>query len=75
MVTKPADEGATSEKDTGLALVVSGELRNETVLGAEMDSKRLDLHWGSFRAGMKVSDVNGTCAAFFWVSPSSPFVA
>ncbi|KAH6850124.1 glycoside hydrolase family 16 protein [Chaetomium sp. MPI-CAGE-AT-0009] len=33
---------------------------------AELDTERLDLWWGTFRAMMKVSRVGGTCAAFFW---------
>ncbi|KAL2164094.1 hypothetical protein VTH06DRAFT_3308 [Thermothelomyces fergusii] len=33
---------------------------------AELDTRRLDMMWGTFRAMMKVSPVAGTCAAFFW---------
>ncbi|KAK3692663.1 concanavalin A-like lectin/glucanase domain-containing protein [Podospora appendiculata] len=36
------------------------------VSGAEVDSSRLDLSYGTFRALMKMSSVPGTCAAFFW---------
>lgn len=64
--------GTATEGDGGLELVVGGEMSQNAISGAEIDSKRLDLHWGSFRAGMKVTDVNGTCAAFFWVSSSRP---
>jgi hypothetical protein len=70
VVARPRGQGVTREEDAGLELVVGGEMREQAVLGAEIDSKRLDLHWGSFRAGMKVTDVSGTCAAFFWVSVS-----
>ena len=51
----------------GLELLVSSTLSTGSVSGAELDTARLDLHWGSYRAGMKLTDVNGTCAAFFWV--------
>lgn len=54
----------------GLELRVNSSMYNEAVAGAEVDSKRLDLQWGSYRAGMKVTDTIGTCAAFFWVSVS-----
>jgi hypothetical protein len=47
-----------------------GELPQDdnAVPAAELDSARLDLHWGSYRAALKATSVNGTCAAFFWVS-------
>ncbi|GAB7347084.1 hypothetical protein MBLNU459_g3215t1 [Dothideomycetes sp. NU459] len=32
----------------------------------EIDSLRTDIIYGSFRVGMKMSNVSGTCAAFFW---------
>ena len=51
----------------GLELVVDQELVDGHVPGAEIDTARLDIHWGSFRVGMRTTDVNGTCAAFFWV--------
>lgn len=51
----------------GLELVVDQELVDGHVPGAEIDSARLDIHWGSFRVGMRTTDINGTCAAFFWV--------
>jgi beta-glucanase (GH16 family) len=38
------------------------------VRSGEIDSLRRDMRYGSFRVGMKMSDVPGTCAAFFWVS-------
>lgn len=54
--------------DNGLELRVG---RNTTedrlVSSAEIDTKRLDLRWGSYRAGLKLTSVAGTCAAFFWV--------
>lgn len=61
-----------------LGLRVNGSLNNDAVPAAEIDSARLDLHWGSYRTGMKVAGNNGTCSAFFWVSGTShadsPFV-
>lgn len=39
----------------------------------EIDSLRNDIMYGSFRIGMKMSTVSGTCAAFFWVRLSQSF--
>ncbi|XEV05592.1 hypothetical protein FSHL1_010879 [Fusarium sambucinum] len=50
----------------GVELRVGSTISNDTIPGSEIDTKRMDLHWGSFRAGMKLTDVKGTCAAFFW---------
>jgi hypothetical protein len=62
-------EGADEERgNRGLELVVRSELVDGMVPVAELATRRLDLMWGTFRAGMKVSRVGGTCAAFFWVS-------
>ncbi|KAG6033604.1 hypothetical protein E4U41_006866 [Claviceps citrina] len=36
------------------------------ITAAEMDSARMDMFWGSYRAVMKLTRANGTCAAFFW---------
>lgn len=65
----PSEEGSSSRDDLGLGFRVGGALDNNSVPVAELDSTRMDLHWGSYRAGMKVTGVKGTCAAFFWVSP------
>ncbi|KAK5988766.1 hypothetical protein PT974_10255 [Cladobotryum mycophilum] len=51
---------------TGLELRVGSKVVNGAVPVAELDSSRNDLYYGSYRAGMKMTDVNGTCAAFFW---------
>jgi len=51
----------------GLKLVVGSALIGGKVPGAEMDTSRLDMAWGTFRASIKLTDVRGTCAAFFWV--------
>ncbi|KAJ4264747.1 hypothetical protein NW762_004990 [Fusarium torreyae] len=51
----------------GLELRVGSTISNDNaVSGSEIDTSRLDLHWGSFRAGIKLTSTKGTCAAFFW---------
>lgn len=56
------------EKDVpGLGLIVKKDLVDGMVPVAEIDTQRLDLFWGTFRASMKMTNVPGTCAAFFWV--------
>lgn len=61
-----ADKGSSEWYD-GVELSVSAAIVNGGVLAAEMDTMRQDLLWGSFRAGMKLTAVKGTCSAFFWV--------
>lgn len=39
---------------------------SEYVSVAEVDSARSDMLYGSFRAGLQTTAVNGTCTAFFW---------
>ncbi|KFA52775.1 hypothetical protein S40293_01005 [Stachybotrys chartarum IBT 40293] len=56
----------TEDDDTGLGLRVARGTDSEFVPVAEIDTSRVDLLWGSYRAGMKLSGVEGTCAAFFW---------
>lgn len=53
--------------DAGLQLWVSGSQVNGLVPMGEIASKRMDMTYGSFRVGMKVTGVSGTCGAFFWV--------
>ncbi|KAF4333858.1 xyloglucan endo-transglycosylase [Fusarium beomiforme] len=56
-----------SDRAAGLELRVGSEVsKDDAIPASEVDTARLDLHWGSFRAGMKLTDVKGTCAAFFW---------
>ncbi|KAG9716198.1 concanavalin A-like lectin/glucanase, partial [Aureobasidium melanogenum] len=43
-----------------------GSTGDQMVRSGEIDSLRRDMRYGSFRVGMKMSDVAGTCAAFFW---------
>ncbi len=57
----------TREGSLGVDLVVGSTLVDGSVPVAEMDTVRQDILWGSFRAGMKLTNVGGTCAAFFWV--------
>ncbi|CAH0016565.1 unnamed protein product [Clonostachys rhizophaga] len=65
---RPASGGSIdgNANDAGVALRVSSTIEDNLVLSAELDSSRLDLHWGSYRASMKLPQVPGTCAAFFW---------
>lgn len=54
--------------DAGLQLIVRGGVPTDGMIPiAEMSSERTDLWFGSFRAGMKLTGVKGTCGAFFWV--------
>lgn len=57
-----------SDHGDGLQLRVSSDIGEDNkVPASEVDTARLDLHWGSFRAGMKLTETKGTCSAFFWV--------
>ena len=38
----------------------------------EADTFRTDMRYGSFRAGIKATNINGTCGAFFWYTPVVP---
>lgn len=58
--------------DGGLGLTVSHTLVDGMVPVAEIDYYRGDLHYGTFRASLKLSSISGTCAAFFWVCPPFP---
>jgi hypothetical protein len=53
--------------DGGLRLTVGSELVRGMVPTAEVATRRLDMMWGTFRASMRLTGVEGTCAAFFWV--------
>lgn len=55
----------------GVELVVTGGVPSDGYVElAQMDTSRSDMLWGSYRVGMKLSPVAGTCAAFFWVGNS-----
>ncbi|KAK0732766.1 concanavalin A-like lectin/glucanase domain-containing protein [Apiosordaria backusii] len=62
------DAAGQGEDDKGLKLIVrgGGELVENMVPVAEIDTKRLDMYFGTFRASMKITGERGTCAAFFW---------
>jgi hypothetical protein len=63
--TGPSQRGG----DAGLQLYVQGGIpRDGFVPAAQINSVREDMLWGSYRASIKLTDVPGTCAAFFWVS-------
>lgn len=54
--------------DPGIALAVEGGFPSDGhVKTSELDSARVDMFYGSYRARMKMSAIKGTCAAFFWV--------
>jgi len=59
---------ASGANPAGLQLVVRAEQVEDMVPVAEIDTARLDVVFGSYRAGLKLTDVPGTCSAFFWVS-------
>ncbi|KAL6822107.1 glycoside hydrolase family 16 protein [Trichoderma sp. SZMC 28015] len=61
-----SDGSNNSNGGDGVGLVVGSTVWDEAIPVAELDSARKDLHYGSYRAGMKLTAVNGTCAAFFW---------
>ncbi|KAL6786450.1 glycoside hydrolase family 16 protein [Trichoderma sp. SZMC 28012] len=64
--TTESDGSNNSNGGDGVGLVVGSTVWDEAIPVAELDSARKDLHYGSYRAGMKLTAVNGTCAAFFW---------
>lgn len=53
--------------DAGLQLWVRSGHTDNYISGAEMASDSSDALLGSFRIGMKMSNVSGTCGAFFFV--------
>ncbi|KAJ9154854.1 Glycoside hydrolase, family 16 [Pleurostoma richardsiae] len=57
---------ANNVEDAGLQLVVRATQVDDMIPAAEIDTTRLDVWWGTFRASMKLTAVSGTCAAFFW---------
>lgn len=58
----------TNGGEAGLQLIVRGGTPDKGGLipMAELVTSRDDVLYGSFRAGMKITNVNGTCGAFFW---------
>lgn len=58
----------TLSPDPGVQLIVDGGVPTSGyVNGAQMNSAREDLRYGSYRALMKLPSTSGTCSAFFWV--------
>lgn len=58
--------------DPGLELIVSGGgPSNGYVQTAEVDSSRVDLLYGSYRAMIKVPATAGTCSSVYWVINTS----
>ena len=61
--------------DAGLQLIVRGGAPpppGGLIPMAEIVTNRSDLLYGSFRVGMRMTAVNGTCGAFFWVGFHRP---
>ncbi|KAF1345913.1 concanavalin A-like lectin/glucanase domain-containing protein, partial [Delphinella strobiligena] len=46
--------------------IPGSDAEGQMVRIGEIDSLRQDVRYGSFRIGMKMATVEGTCAAFFW---------
>lgn len=72
VISNPAKDGNVSAEgiyggQAGLELYVRklGSDKDHISV-AEVDSKRTDMRYGSFRAGIKATDIDGTCGAFFW---------
>lgn len=61
------ERDGSNNEGGGVELRVGSTVVDDAVSVAEMDTTRQDFHWGSYRAGIKATDVNGTCASFFWV--------
>ncbi|KAF4966791.1 hypothetical protein FSARC_5578 [Fusarium sarcochroum] len=60
-------ESQHSDPEGNLELLVGNAVNKDgAITASEIDTSRRDFHWGSFRAGMKLTSTKGTCAAFFW---------
>ncbi|KAI1505516.1 glycoside hydrolase family 16 protein [Biscogniauxia marginata] len=60
--TGPGSKGG----DAGLQLTVKSEILDNMVQSSELATTDLSYFYGTFRAGIKVTDISGTCSAFFW---------
>ncbi|KAI0435172.1 glycoside hydrolase, family 16 [Xylaria sp. FL1042] len=60
------DGPGTLGLDAGLLLLVRDVKQDDRVPVAEVSTTGLDYFYGTFRAGIKTTDVPGTCSAFFW---------
>ncbi|KAI2639635.1 glycoside hydrolase family 16 protein [Hypomontagnella submonticulosa] len=56
----------TKGGDAGLNLIVRSEIKDGMVTGADVSTTEPQYYHGTFRAGIKVTDIPGTCSAFFW---------
>ena len=62
------DSGSVNGGDAGLQMYVRGGTpANNLVPISEIGTKRKDMHYGSFRTSLKMTDINGTCGAVFYV--------
>ncbi|TQV90499.1 glycoside hydrolase family 16 protein [Cordyceps javanica] len=59
-------DGCANSGAKGMTLRVGSQLSNRAVTSAEMATPSDNMKWGSYRCGMQLSAVNGTCASFFW---------
>ncbi|RYP30782.1 hypothetical protein DL767_006063 [Monosporascus sp. MG133] len=59
---EPGEKGG----DAGAHLVVGSEIVNGMVTTSEIATTDLHFFYGTFRAAIKVTEVAGTCSAFFW---------
>lgn len=55
----------------GLQLQVGGRLLNDMVTVSEVATANLHHTYGTYRASIRVTDVPGTCTAFFWVNTTT----
>ncbi|PSR77982.1 concanavalin A-like lectin/glucanase domain-containing protein, partial [Coniella lustricola] len=61
------DKAGGGADKKGLQITVVGEpTADGDVQGGEIDTARLDVFYGTFRASMKLTGVAGTASAFFW---------
>ncbi|KAI0526626.1 glycoside hydrolase, family 16 [Xylaria bambusicola] len=60
------DGPGTLGLDAGLLLLVRNVMQDDRVPVSEVSTTGLDYFYGTFRAGIKTTDVPGTCSAFFW---------
>ncbi|KAI3336807.1 glycoside hydrolase family 16 protein [Xylariaceae sp. AK1471] len=64
--TRTFDGPGSLGLDAGLLLVVRNVMQDSMVPVAEVSTTDLHYFYGTFRAGIKTTDVPGTCSAFFW---------
>ena len=69
-ISNQFDWGGVGAKggDPGLQLWARAVIEDGMIGMGEITTERRDVMYGSIRVGMKVSNITGTCAAFFWVS-------